>query len=64
MLLQHLLEVTTRVGGGMLRYLFGRTRHHNLPSLVTAFWSEINNPVGAANHIEVVLRYPKILVGI
>jgi len=48
----------------MLRHLFWGARHHDLSALVAAFGSQIDDPVGAANHIEVVLRYPKILVEI
>ena len=55
MLLQHLLEVPPRVRGGMLRYLFRRTRHHNLPTLIATFWTQIDDPVGAANHVQIVL---------
>ena len=64
MLLQHLLEIPARVTGGMLGNLFWGARDHDLSSLVSPFWTEIHDPVGTANHIEVVLRYPKILVGI
>jgi len=64
MLRQHLLEVAPRVRGGMLRHLFWRATRHDLPALVAPFWTQIDDPVGAADHVEVVLRYPKILVEI
>jgi hypothetical protein len=64
MLLQHLLEIASGVGCGMSGYLFRGARHHDLAPLIAAIRTEINNPIGAADHIEVVLRYPKILVGI
>ena len=64
MLLQHLLEIAPRMGGGMLRHLLRGARHDDLSSLVAPFGTEIHDPVGTADHIEVVLRYPKILVGI
>ena len=64
MLLQHLLEVAPGVGARMFRDLFGGAGHHNLSTLVTTLGTEVDDPVGAANHIQVVLRYPKILVGI
>jgi hypothetical protein len=38
MLRQHLLEIPTRVAGGMVRHLFWGAAHHDLTALVTAFW--------------------------
>ncbi len=64
MLLQHFLEIPARMTGGMLCHRFRSAHHHDLASLISAIGSEINDPVGTADHIEVVLRYPKILVGI
>jgi hypothetical protein len=64
MLRQHLLEIAPRMGGGILRHLLRGAADHDLSALVTGFWTEINDPVGTANDVEVVLRYPKILVGI
>ena len=64
MLLQHLLEVSARMTGGMLCHRFRGAYHHDLAALVAAIGSEINNPVGTADHIKVVLRCPKILEGI
>ena len=55
MLLQHLLEVAPRVGRGMLRHLFWGATRHDLTALIAPFWTEIDDPVGAANDIEVVL---------
>ncbi len=55
MLLQHLLEISARVTGGMLCHLFWGARDHDLSSLVSTFWTEIHDPVGTADHIEVVL---------
>ena len=57
MLLQHLLEVPPRVGGGMLLHLFWGARHHDLTALVAAFWTEIDDPVGEADHVVVVLDH-------
>jgi hypothetical protein len=37
MLLQHLLEIPTRVTGGMLSHLFWGARDHDLSSLVSPF---------------------------
>ena len=61
MLLQHLLEIPPRVGGRMFRYLLRSTRDDDLTAFVAAFWTQINDPVRAANHIEVVLRRQDIL---
>ena len=62
MLLQHLLEIPARVTGGMLSNLFWGARHHDLPSLVSPFWTEIHDPVGTTDHIKVVLRRQEIVV--
>ena len=55
MLLQHLLEIPPRVTAGMLGHLLRRTRHHDLSSLVSPFWTKVHDPVSTANHIEIVL---------
>jgi len=64
MLLQHLLEISSGVGLWMSRHLLRGARHHDFAPLITAYRTEIDDQVGVADHIEVVLRYPKILVGI
>ena len=64
MLLQHLLEIPARVTGGMLGNLFWGARHHDLSSLVSPFWTEIHDPVGTADHVEVVLDHQEIAVSI
>ncbi len=61
MLHQHLLEVPPCVAGGMGCHLFWGAADHDLPALVAPFWTQINDPVGAANHIKVVLRRQEIL---
>jgi len=38
-------------------HLFWLARHHDLTTLVATFGSKVDDPVGAANHIEVVLDY-------
>jgi len=48
----------------MLCDRFRGSHHDDLAALIAAIGSEINNPVGTADHIEVVLDYSKILVGI
>lgn len=58
MLLQHLLEVSARKAGGMLCHPFRGARHHNLAALISLIRTEINDPVGTADHIEVVLDHP------
>jgi len=57
MLLQHLLEVSARMAGGMLCHRFRGAQYHDLASLITPIRSEINNPVGTTDHIEVVLDH-------
>ena len=59
MLLQHLLEIPARVTGGMDSNLFWSATRHDLPALVAPFWTEINDPVGTADHIKVVLKYTR-----
>jgi len=58
MLLQHLLEVSARMTGGMLCHRFRGAHHHDLATLVAPIRTEINDPVGTADHIEVVLDHP------
>ena len=60
MLLQHLLEVSARMAGGMLCHRFRGAHHRDLSSLIAAIRTEINDPVGTADHIEVVLDQPEI----
>jgi len=57
MLLQHLLEIASGMGCGMFRHLFWRTRHHDLTTLNASFGSKVDDPVGAADHIQVVLNH-------
>ena len=47
----------TRVAGGMLGDLFWGAAHHQFAALIAAIGSEINDPVGTANHIQVVLDH-------
>ena len=42
---------------GMLRHLLRCARHHDLAPLIAAFGSEVDHPIAAADHIEVVLDY-------
>ena len=37
-------------------HLFWRARDDDLTTLVAAFGTQIDDPVGAADHVEVVLR--------
>ena len=57
MLLQHLFEVPARMAGGMLCHRFRGAHHHDLSSLISPIRTEINDPVGTADHIEVVLDH-------
>jgi len=43
------------MASGMLLHLFRRACHHDLVALIAAFWAQIDHPVAAADHIEVVL---------
>ena len=58
MLLKHLLEVSARMAGGMLCHRLRGAHHHDLSSLTTPIRTEINDPVGTADNIEVVLFTP------
>jgi hypothetical protein len=42
--------------GMFSNFLWGATRHY-LSSFISPFWAEIHDPVGTADHIEVVLNY-------
>jgi hypothetical protein len=55
MLLQHLLEIPPRVAGGMLCYLLWGSRHHDLAVLIATIRTQIHDPIGTADHIEVLL---------
>ena len=46
------------MAGGMLCHRFRGAYHHDLAALIAAIRSEINDPVGTADHIEVVLDHP------
>ena len=57
MLLQHLLEIAAGMTGGMLSHLLRSATNHDLAPLVAPFWAQIHDPVGTADHIEVVLNH-------
>ena len=46
------------MAGGMLCHRFGSANNHDLASLIAPIRSEINDSVGATDHIEVVFDYP------
>ena len=50
-------ETTSRMAGGMLCHRFRGAHHHDLSSLITPIRTKINDPVGTADHIEVVLDH-------
>jgi len=58
MLLQHLLEIPARMAGGMLCRRFRGSHHHDLYALITVIRRQINNPVAAADHIEIAAFHP------
>jgi hypothetical protein len=41
----------------MLCNVFGCADGHNLPAAVPAFWSQIDDPIGSLDHIEIVLDH-------
>ena len=45
------------MAGGMLCNRFRGAYHHDLAALITAIRTQINNPVGTADHIEVVFDH-------
>src|SRR5580700_8609335 len=47
-------QVSPSVGISSRRNLLGRTLGHDLSAAVAAFGSQVDHPVGAANHIQVV----------
>jgi len=57
-----LLEVTPRVRRGMDGNLLRSARHHVLSAHISGFRNEIDDPVGAPDNVQVVLRRRKILV--
>ena len=57
MLRQHLLQRPARMARGMLHHLLRRARPHDLATLISAFWTEIDHPDTAADHIAGVLNY-------
>jgi len=58
MLLQHLLEESARMTREMFCHCFKGAHHHDLSSLISAIGSEINDPVGTRDHIEVAAFQP------
>ena len=58
MRLQYLLELPARVTGWMLCHPFCGARDHSLSALVSPFWTKVQDPVGAVEHIEALLDHP------
>ena len=54
---QHLLQIPARMASVMLCHILRRARYDDLAALIGASGSQINDPVGTADHIEVVLEY-------
>ena len=42
---------------GMLHHLLRRARPHDLATLISAFWTEIDHPDAAVDPIKIVLVY-------
>ena len=57
MLRQRLLQIPARMASGMLRHLLRRARHHDLAALIATFGSQVDHPVAAADHSEVVVDH-------
>jgi len=57
MLLKHLLEIPTRVTGGVSRHLLRGANGNDLTALVAALRTKIYHPIRATDHIEVVLDH-------
>jgi hypothetical protein len=43
----------------MLRHLLWGATHDDLTAFIATLWTEIDDPIGTSNHIEVVLRHHK-----
>jgi len=54
-----MLKVPARVAIGVSSRFIRSSRHHDLITLVAPFGSEVDDPVGATDHIEVVLNHHK-----
>src|SRR5262249_31952417 len=52
---EHAAKELTGIGGADLRHLFGRPLRHDAASLVSAFWPQVEDPIGGPNYVEVVL---------
>ena len=61
---QEVLEVLAGVGGGDLRDGLGRPLGHELPAGVSALGPEVQDPVGALDHVEVVLDHEHGVAGV
>ena len=57
MLRQHMLQRPARMARGMLHHLLRRARPHDLSTLISAFWTEIDHPDPAVDPIKIVLVY-------
>jgi hypothetical protein len=52
------------VAGGIGGYLFGHALRHDFTALITGVGTEINNPVGGFDDVEVVLNDDDGMTGI
>ncbi|NDG96919.1 MAG: hypothetical protein EBY11_03175 [Proteobacteria bacterium] len=66
MLRQYKLEVTSSIGCGIVGLLLRRSLHHDLVSLINNIKDHMNETIGAAKHIEIVLDHQdqRALVGV
>ena len=54
--LQQLPQILPGVAGRILRHLFWRALRHDRSACGTAFGSQVDDPVGSLDHVEVVLN--------
>src|SRR5262245_43825078 len=62
--LEHLLQVLARVALGALGDLLGRSRRDEASAAASALRAEVDHPVGAADHVEVVLDHDHRVAGL
>ena len=55
--LQHAFEERAGVRGFVFGYFLRRARGNDFTTAVTAFWSQVNDPISRFDHIEVVLNH-------
>src|SRR5690242_2822756 len=54
---EHVLQELARIAVGVRRNVLGGTYGNDLPASITAFWAQIDHPVGGFDHVQVVLDH-------